>query len=102
MTETKRFVFAFEQHDSHARQQYEFPHRTQMQVTHDFDVDCTWDTVLRQFIQFLSGVYGYDISESVSYETLEEKLDRLRQTHYDPYEGEDCDDPDCSYCNNDK
>ena len=42
-----------------------------------YDDATPWDTVLTDFLQFLSGVYGYDIRDKVSFETLEEKTERL-------------------------
>ena len=82
MTDTKRFVFAYEQYDSPDRECSEFPLRTASTVTHDFDVDCTWDTILTQFIHFLSSIYGYDISQSVQFETLEDKIRRIETEQF--------------------
>lgn len=42
-----------------------------------YDDAITWDAVLRDFIDFLSGIYGYDIGNSVKFETFEEKLERI-------------------------
>ena len=42
-----------------------------------YDDATPWDTVLTDFLVFLSGVYGYDIRDKVSFETLEEKTERL-------------------------
>lgn len=42
-----------------------------------YDSTITWCVVLRDFITFLSSVYGYDISKSVEYETVAQKLNRL-------------------------
>lgn len=44
-----------------------------------YDDTITWDCVLRDFINFLSGIYGYDIGESVKFSTFEERLNRIRE-----------------------
>ena len=38
-----------------------------------------WPVILRDFLSFLSGVYGYDIHKKVEYETLEERLERIQE-----------------------
>ena len=42
-----------------------------------YEFDTPWDEVLKDYIDFLSFVYGYDIRDKVSFETLEEKTERL-------------------------
>ena len=42
-----------------------------------YDDATPWDTVLVDFLRFLSSIYGYDIRDKVSFETLEEKTERL-------------------------
>lgn len=44
-----------------------------------YDSFIPWSVVLRDFINFLSGIYGYDIGESVKFTTFEERLDRIRE-----------------------
>lgn len=106
MTHTKRFNFTYEQYDTPERQQSEFPHRSMVTAAHDFDVDCTWDVILDQFIHFLSSIYGYDISQSVSYEKLEDRIQRLRDQGvlYDDPEAWDDEQPctkaNCPACKN--
>lgn len=42
--------------------------------------DCiTWDVVLRDFIDFLSSVYGYDIGEQVKFRSLKDKMADLQE-----------------------
>ena len=45
----------------------------------EYEYGTPWDTVLTDFISFLSGVYGYDIHKRVSFETVNDKLDRLNE-----------------------
>jgi len=45
----------------------------------DYEYGVSWDEVLRDFISFLSGIYGYDIKSKVSFETLNDKLDRINK-----------------------
>jgi hypothetical protein len=44
-----------------------------------YDANITWDCVLRDFIGFLSAIYGYDISDKVKFQTLEDKLNKIRE-----------------------
>lgn len=39
----------------------------------------TWQPVLRDFLSFLSGIYGYDIGKQVKFETFDEKMARIRE-----------------------
>lgn len=52
----------------------QFPLQKQSATTVVFEQDQPWMAPLDEFIKFLSSIYGYDISDSVTYETLEEKL----------------------------
>ena len=52
-----------------------FTHRSEdgnWQFSRNYEYGTPWDEVLRDFIQYLSGIYGYDISDKVKYETLED------------------------------
>jgi len=44
-----------------------------------YDSAITWDAVLKDFINFLSVVYGYNISDLVHFESFAEKVDRIRE-----------------------
>ena len=46
-----------------------------------YEYGIPWDNVLKDFINFLSAAYGYDIRNQVKFETTEEKLDRLVKEH---------------------
>jgi hypothetical protein len=58
-----------------------------------YDSAITWDVVLRDFISFLSTVYGYDIGQQVQFESFNEKVDRIREENgFDsdwPFDGGD-------------
>lgn len=101
MTDTKRFVFSYEKYDSPDRQMSEYPHRSMIQASHDFDADCTWDAIVEQFLNFLSGIYGYNINDQVQYETLEDKIQRLRDQRVimdDPEAWDDELKEPCEFC----
>jgi hypothetical protein len=49
----------------------------------------TWPVVLRDFINFLSGIYGYDIGESVEFDTIDEKLAKLREERPEVFADDD-------------
>jgi hypothetical protein len=42
-----------------------------------YDSAITWDAVLRDFISFLSSIYGYDIGEQVDFKNRTEKYEDL-------------------------
>ena len=58
-----------------------------------YDSAITWDVVVSDFLNFLSGIYGYDISKQVQFESFDEKVDRIREENgFDsdwPFEGND-------------
>lgn len=58
-----------------------FPIAKTAQTSVQFHDEATWDVVLNEFISFLSSVYGYDISQSVHFESLEEKLAKTREKY---------------------
>ena len=45
-----------------------------------YEYDTPWDTVLQDFLDYLSGVYGYDISKKVSFEGLQAKVERFNRS----------------------
>lgn len=61
----------------------DFPKSTQNISTVTFDSCVTWNAVLNQFIHFLEGIYGYNISDQVSYESTEERFKRVLGDYYD-------------------
>lgn len=80
---TKHFSFTYR--DGDEANAPEFPTETSITVNHSFDDNSTWDVVLEQFLKFLGHAWGYDISDQVRFETVKEKLDRLRQGRgFDP------------------
>lgn len=34
----------------------------------------TWDVVHKEFVDFLSSIYGYDISKSIDIDTIEQRI----------------------------
>lgn len=49
-----------------------------MNFQFEFDDATTWDVVLEKFIKFLSAAYGYDISDSISYTTVADRIEAAR------------------------
>jgi hypothetical protein len=88
MTEATK-VFRFEYTDD-AAGFGEFPDYKDINVTLRYDDGTTWCAVLRDFVQFLGHCYGYDISDQVQFESLDERLDRLtrRLEEQDEEEGD--------------
>lgn len=75
MTMNFRFVFSSENPD----QADYFPIEKTLEADLVFDDAISWDKVLEQFLQFLGSCYGYDITDQVRYETLDEKVARLKE-----------------------
>lgn len=78
MTMNFRFVYSTEYPD-----QSDFPVEKTLEADMVFDDAATWDKVLDQFIQFLGNCYGYDLTNQVSYESIQDKLIRLKDEHPD-------------------
>lgn len=97
---TKRITFTFQ--DGNPDNAPEFPIYSTIEATHEFDENSTWDVVMDAFVKFLGHAWGYDISDKVDYDTLQERLDKFQDEWNDLYEDEDCGDPDCPSCNQDK
>lgn len=70
-------IYRFSRVDNCGIMDNEYPISSKHKATHVFDSSTTWHAVLNQFIHFLEGIYGYNISDQVHYETLEDKLERL-------------------------
>lgn len=69
----------------------DFPKSTQNYSTVTFDSCVTWNAVLNQFIRFLEGIYGYNISDQVSYESPDDRFKRVLGEYYEDADGEDQD-----------
>lgn len=52
----------------------EFPRAKSINTNVEFDDASAWDAVLREFLDFLSSIYGYDISKSVDVKTFEQRM----------------------------
>jgi hypothetical protein len=60
-----------------------------------YSSDTTWDVILRDFVNFLSSIYGYDIGESVKIDSFEERLARINsKNRADDNEGWDDEEED--------
>lgn len=68
-----------------------YPLETQHVKTSVFESCCTWDCVLKDFIRFLEGIYGYNISDNVEITT---QMEKLRQAFNKRFEDEQDDDHD--------
>lgn len=51
-----------------------YPLETHLAKTSVFESATTWDAVLKDFISFLEGVYGYNISDQVEIYTAMQRL----------------------------
>lgn len=52
----------------------EFPTAKRVSTSLTFHDETTWDVVHREFVDFLSSIYGYDISKSIDVETFEQRI----------------------------
>lgn len=68
-----------------------YPLETQHVKTSVFESCCTWDCVLNDFIRFLEGIYGYNISDNVEITT---QMEKLQQEFNKRFEDEQDDDHD--------
>lgn len=61
MKQRNRYVFEFVEGDE-VDERYDFPFNKELR--HEFSIDATqsWDYAMREFISFLSNVYGYQIN----------------------------------------
>lgn len=71
-------IYKFKHVDNCGIMDSEYPLHSEHTATHVFESSTTWHAVLNQFIHFLEGIYGYNISDQVHYETLEDKLARIK------------------------
>lgn len=85
-------IYKFKHVDNCGIMDSEYPLHSEHTAMHVFDSSTTWHAVLNQFVHFLEGIYGYNISDQVHYETLEDKLERLR-SRFDNEEESDEDTP---------
>lgn len=56
----------------------DFPVAKTSSVNLEFHDSVLWTTVLDEFINFLSSVYGYNIRDQVEYLSYQEKLQKLK------------------------
>lgn len=52
----------------------EFPIAKSINTTCEFEDASPWDVVLNEFLNFLSSVYGYDISKHVDVQTFQQRM----------------------------
>ena len=83
---TFRFEYTYEA-DSYEDEQfsrdYDFPVQSNIKSEFEFDDDCSWMTVMEQFVSFLGSVYGYDIHDDVQYKDFDTKLKEVLGPKYD-------------------
>lgn len=79
MNFSKHFNFTYSYHDEDRDNDGEYPTSVSLEKHLTFDECATWDAVLKEFLLFLGHVYGYDITDQVSFMTLEDRLDRIRE-----------------------
>ena len=82
-------IYRFSHVDTCGTPDSEYPISSEHTATHAFESSTTWQAVLNQFVHFLEGIYGYNISDQVHYETLEDKLERLRSRLDDEEESDE-------------
>ena len=49
------------------------------QFSRNYEYGTPWDTILKDFLDFMSGVYGYDISKKVSFTMQGEDIAKYLQ-----------------------
>lgn len=57
----------------------EYPAAKSVNNSIEFDEAATWDSVLREFLDFLSSIYGYDISKHVDVQTFDQRIAAFRE-----------------------
>ena len=58
-------TYTFQYHSAFDENSGEYPNQTVASKTISVDDCSAWPTILREFTNFLSGIYGYDISDQV-------------------------------------
>jgi hypothetical protein len=62
-----KYTFKFEEYEDFVDG---FANNREIKYSADFDPFDTWEAPLKSFLDFLSSVYGYDISESITLHTV--------------------------------
>lgn len=75
--------FQFIHRDAYPEADGDFPNQTVNTKSVVFSDGTVWTKVLDQFLDFLSSVYGYEVKESVKYETFTEKMARIKAKYPD-------------------
>ena len=78
MQHDDRVIYNFSYADRSGTPVDGFPLETQLNKTSVFHSCESWDVILKDFIGFLEGIYGYNISDEVHMTTLEERCARNR------------------------
>lgn len=63
-----KYTFNFEEYDEIDVPGYPVTRDFEHRIT--LDSDSSWDVPLKSFVTFLSSIYGYDISESITIDVL--------------------------------
>jgi len=61
---TDEFYFSFDHQSSDGNWRF----------SRNYEYGTPWDAVLKDFLDYLSGVYGYDISKKVAFTTQSEEI----------------------------
>jgi hypothetical protein len=84
MQHDDRVIYNFSYADRSTPHVPGYPLETQLNKTSVFESCESWDVILKDFIGFLEGIYGYNISDEVTMTTLEERCARTRYFTDDP------------------
>lgn len=57
----------------------EYPSSTGVSRDLTFDEAARWDSVLNEFLSFLSSIYGYDISKHVEVQTFDQRIAAFKE-----------------------
>jgi hypothetical protein len=78
MQHDDRVIYNFSYADRSTPHVPGYPLETQLHKTSVFESCESWDVILKDFIGFLEGIYGYNISEEVTITTMAERMARTR------------------------
>lgn len=77
----KQFQFTCVEHNETLPLTEEFPQAKTSNITVQFGDSVVWTSVVDEFLNFLSSIYGYDIREQVEYLSYAEKKLKLEERY---------------------
>lgn len=77
-TQTFKYQYYDGRNYDDSNEEYGYPLSTEHSKVSIFSDCAPWDIVLRDFIRFLEGVYGYNISDQVEMSTMEERIAKAK------------------------